>query len=166
MINLNFKTLVDLITKYSVDKCAAEQIASDILDFHPCGDCIYYGDCKDNYEDCEYAFEYPSAAREKAASILEDFELYGDFYYTMEDWLTNKLSGDDEALPYQMESEYLKCALRVEIRNYFEGNDFDYTNEDIETVVDNLFDSFSESVLNQDFIESEVNKFMDEREVE
>lgn len=26
-----------------------------MIDYHPCGDCAYYGDCKMDYCECEYA---------------------------------------------------------------------------------------------------------------
>ena len=102
-------------------------------------------------------------AREQAIEILEDTMLYGDFYYEIEDWLTECLCGNITELPYGVESEYLKCALRVEIRDYFEGINTTYTDEDIESVLDRLFNHFSESVLNQNFIESEVSRYIIER---
>jgi hypothetical protein len=102
-------------------------------------------------------------ARQQAIEILQDTMLYGDFYYHMEDWLTECLCGNITELPFQMESEYLKCALRVEIKDYFEGVNTNYTDEDIENVVDRLFNHFSESVLNQEFIESETSRYIIER---
>ena len=102
-------------------------------------------------------------AREQAIEILEDTMLYGNFYYKIEDWLTECLCGNITTLPYGMESEYLKCAIRVEVRDYFDNIDTKYTDEDIENVVDRLFNHFSESVLNQSFIESEVSKYVIER---
>lgn len=103
------------------------------------------------------------SARQQAIEILEDTMLYGEFYYEMEDWLTECLCGNITTLPFQMDSEYLKCALRVEIRDYFEGVCTKYTDEDIEDVVDRLLGHFSESVLNQEFIESEVSRYLIER---
>lgn len=100
------------------------------------------------------------SSRTTAIKLLEDTMLYGDFYYTMEDWVTAKLSGSEEPLPFQMESEYLKCALRVEVRDFFEGNTDEYTDEDIENVVDILLDSFSENVLNMDFIAEETMSYI------
>jgi hypothetical protein len=112
------------------------------------------------YEDME------SNAKEKASEILKDTMLYGDFYYEIEDWLTECLKGNITELPYGIESEYLKCAIRVEVRDYFEGVNAEYTDEDIENVVDRLFNHFSESVLNQEFIESETSKYLIERNQE
>ena len=103
------------------------------------------------------------SARQQAIEILEDTMLYGDLYYEIEDWLTECLCGNITELPYKMESEYLKCALRVQVRDYFEGANADYNDEDIENVVDRLFNHFSESVLNQSFIESEVSRYLIER---
>lgn len=103
------------------------------------------------------------SARQQAIEILEDTMLYGDFYYEIEDWLTECLCGNITELPYGVDSEYLKCALRVEVRDYFEGVNTNYTDEDIENVVDRLFNHFSESVLNQEFIESETSRYIIER---
>jgi hypothetical protein len=112
------------------------------------------------YEDME------SNVKDKAATILKDTMLYGDFYYEIEDWLIKCLKGEDIELPYGTESEYLKCAIRVEVRDYFEGVNTEYTDEDIENVVDRLFNHFNESVLNQEFIESETSKYLIERNQE
>lgn len=103
------------------------------------------------------------SARQQAIEILQDTMLYGDFYYEIEDWLTECLCGNINELPYGADSEYLKCALRIEVRDYFEGVNTRYTDEDIEEVVDRLFNHFSESVLNQSFIESEVSRYLIER---
>lgn len=103
------------------------------------------------------------SARQQAIEILEDTMLYGGFYYEMEDWLTECLCGNKTELPCGMDSEYLKCAIRIEVRDYFDGVNANYTDEDIENVVDRLFGHFSESVLNQSFIESEVSKYLIER---
>lgn len=103
------------------------------------------------------------SARQQAIEILEDTMLYGDFYYEMEDWLTECLCGNITTLPFQMDSEYLKCALRVEVRDYFEGVNTLYNDEDIENVVDRLFSHFNESVLNQEFIESETSRYIIEK---
>jgi hypothetical protein len=103
------------------------------------------------------------SARQQAIEILEDTMLYGDFYYEIEDWLTECLCGNITELPYGVDSEYLKCAIRIEVKDYFEGVNANYTDEDIENVIDRLFNHFSESVLNQSFIESEVSRYLIER---
>ena len=103
------------------------------------------------------------SARQQAIEILEDTMLYGDFYYEIEDWLTECLCGNITELPYEVDSEYLKCAIRIEVKDYFEGVNANYTDEDIENVVDRLFNHFSESVFNQSFIESEVSRYLIER---
>lgn len=103
------------------------------------------------------------SARQQAIEILEDTMLYGDFYYEMEDWLTECLCGNITELPYKMESEYLKCALRVQVRDYFEGANADYNDEDIENVVSRLFNHFSEPVFNEYFIITETDRYLIER---
>lgn len=104
-----------------------------------------------------------SDAREHAIEILKDTMLYGNFYYKIEDWLTECLCGNITELPYEADSEYLKCAIRIEVKDYFEEINTNYTDEDIENVVNRLFNHFSESVLNQSFIESEVSRYLIER---
>lgn len=55
---MNFQKIVNIVMSYGIDKGTAENIAQDILCYHPCGDCIYYGDCKSNPEECEYSDMY------------------------------------------------------------------------------------------------------------
>ena len=52
---MRFKTLVDIVMRYSIDRDTAENIVQDILQFHCCGNCANYGDCKEDYDECEYA---------------------------------------------------------------------------------------------------------------
>lgn len=104
-----------------------------------------------------------SDARERAAEILQDSQLYGEVYYTMEDWLTQCLEGNVIELPFEMEPEYLRCAIRIEIKDYFERVNAQYTDEEVEEVLNRLFDNFSESVLNQTFINDTVHRYLCER---
>lgn len=103
-----------------------------------------------------------SPARQMASRILGQLELYGDMYYKLEDWLTDFLEGNEHDMPRGIESEYLKCALRVEVRDYFDANNaIDISSEDIEIVIDELFESFSQSVLNTEFISDTVKAYID-----
>ena len=105
-------------------------------------------------------------ARQLASRILGQLELYGDMYYKLEDWLTDFLEGEEHDLPYGIESEYLRMALRVEVRDYFDSNNaIDVESEDIENVVNELFKSFSENVLNTDFIWDTVRDYIDENNI-
>lgn len=100
------------------------------------------------------------SARQQAIEILEDTMLYGDFYYEMEDWLTECLCGNITELPYGADSEYLKCALRVVIRDYFEEVNANYTDEDIENVLDRLS---SDYVFDLYYIEPKIHDYLIER---
>ena len=100
------------------------------------------------------------SARQQAIEILEDTMLYGDFYYEMEDWLTECLCGNVTELPYGADSEYLKCALRILIRDYFERADANYTDEDIENVLDRLS---SDYVFDLYYIEIKIHDYLIER---
>lgn len=162
---MKFKTLVNIIKKHCIDTGTAENIAQDILNYHPCGDCAYYGDCKEDYEDCDYAV-FSSYSRELAAEILGQLELYGDFYYKLEDWLTNCLEGNVTDLPVGIESEYLKCALRIEVREMFDNRNIeDIESDDIEEVVDRLTSHFSHDILDMQFMSDIIDEYIHEREV-
>lgn len=104
-----------------------------------------------------------SDARKRAIEILKDTMLYGEVYYTMEDWLTECLCGNITELPFEMEHEYLRCAIRIEIKDYFECVNAQYTDEEVEEVLNRLFGHFSESVLNQTFINDTVHRYLCER---
>lgn len=105
-------------------------------------------------------------ARQLASRILGQLELYGDMYYKLEDWLTDFLEGTEHDLPEGIESEYLKCALRVEVRDYFDDNNaIDVEPEDIENVINELFKSFSQNVLNTDFIYDTVRDYIDKNNI-
>ena len=104
-----------------------------------------------------------SNARERAIIILQDSQLYGSVYYTMEDWLTQCLEGNITELPFEMDSEYLRCAIRIEIKNYFEDVNAQYTDREVEEVLNRLFYHFNESVLNQTLINDTVHRYLCER---
>ncbi len=109
---------------------------------------------------------YELNTRELASEILGQSEFYGEFYYQMEDWLTGYLSGETEDIPRGIEGEYLKCALRIEVRDFFDNFDAeDIESDDIEAVVERIFYHSSHNVLDMDFIEDEVHSYLDEREV-
>lgn len=101
-----------------------------------------------------------SPSRQMASRILGQTELYGDFYYAIEDWLTDFLEGREHDMPNGTESEYLRCALRVEIRRLIDKKNIeDIESDNIENIVDNLLklNSFN-NVLNTDYIEQEITK--------
>jgi hypothetical protein len=107
-----------------------------------------------------------SPSRQMASRILGQLELYGDFYYTLEDWLTDFLEGNEHDIPKGIESEYLKCALRVEVRDCFDAREaIDISSEDIENVIDELFENFSQNVFNTDFIWDTVGDYIDKNNI-
>lgn len=108
----------------------------------------------------------PLTCRSIAIELLSQFELYGDMYYQLEDWLTAKLEGLNPDIPKGIEGEYLKCALRIEVRDYFgSSNAIDIESEDIENVINELFESFSQNVLNTDFIWDTVREYIDRNNI-
>lgn len=104
-----------------------------------------------------------SEARENAMLMLQDSMLYGDSYYQIEDWLINCLEGNVSELPGIMESEYLKCALRIEFRGFSDSINAELTDEEIENMVDLALDHFSENVLNMELLEDIFRRSMTER---
>lgn len=41
-----------------IEDIVNEYIDTNNISYHPCGDCIYYGDCKNKPEECEYSNAY------------------------------------------------------------------------------------------------------------
>lgn len=106
-----------------------------------------------------------SPARQLASRILGQLELYGDFYYKVEDWLTDFLEGNEHDMPYGIESEYSRMALRVEIRKHFDDqNAIDISSDDIEKVVDLLLKGFSR-LFYTDFIYDTVRDYIDKNNI-
>ena len=105
-----------------------------------------------------------SPARQIASRMLGQTELYGEFYYKMEDWLTKFLEGDEHDLPKGIESEYLRMALRVEVRDYLDSSEIEYDSEDVENIINNCFECFGVSVLNDDFIQENVARYIANKE--
>lgn len=104
-----------------------------------------------------------SEARENAMLMLQDSMLYGDSYHQIKDWLINCLEGNVSELPGIMESEYLKCALRIEFRGFSDSVNAELTDEEIENMVDLALDHFSENVLNMELLEDIFRRSMTER---
>ena len=103
--------------------------------------------------------------RQLAAEILGNFELYGKFYYEMEDWLTDFLEGKKRNPPLGVQGEYLRCALRVELRDFFDSKDDieDIESSDIEECVDRIVNHCSVNVLDMDFISDIVDEYIEEK---
>lgn len=129
--------------------------------------CSLYDQDAPDYEEKDSDDNYAILARMTAAKILSDFEFYGDMYYRLEDWLTDLLLGNDAHIPIGIEYEYLKCALRVEIRDFFESRSCKLLEaDDIEEVVERLLYHCSENVLNMNFISDIVDEYLLEIERE
>lgn len=103
-------------------------------------------------------------ARKIASRILGQFELYGDFYYKLEDWLTSCLEGWYQDVPVGINGEYLRCALRIEIRDYFDHYGIiDVEPFDIEECVDRIVNHINHNVLDTQFIEDIVYEYSIEK---
>lgn len=104
-------------------------------------------------------------AKTKAQKILSDLPLYGIMYYQLEDWLTDCIEGKFREMPLGTEAEFLKGALRLEIKDYLEYKDnnitltpndvtsVQYTDEDVENILDIILDDFNNNALNTEFIQ-------------
>lgn len=109
-----------------------------------------------------------SKARQIAAKILSEFNFTADFYYKLEDWLTDILEERNASAPKGIESEYLCCALRVEIEDLIScRNDItNYTAEDIEACVNKIISHNNKNVLDTDFIVDIITEHFNDLEEE
>lgn len=106
-----------------------------------------------------------STHRILAASILDHFEFYGDMYYLLEDWLTLKLQGENPEFPIGIDGEYLRCALRIELRDLNEVYcHSQLTTEDLENCVEKIINHNSVNVLDMEFILEILLETMEEKE--
>lgn len=106
----------------------------------------------------------PLTCRKVATELLGQFELYGDMYYQLEDWLTARLEGQNPDIPLGVEGEYLRCALRIEVRDFFDSKDaIDIESDDIEECVDRIINHFSINVLDVEFINDVVDAYIEEQ---
>ena len=133
--------------------------------------CTYEEEITEVVDDCLvhcYTIKDNDSSREKASRILGQVELYGSFYYELEDWLTDFLDGKERDLPRGIEGEYLRCALRVELRDFFDNKEDieDIESEDIEECVDRIMNHCSVNVLDIDFISDIVDEYVEEKKEE
>ena len=123
-------------------------------------DIVNLKDLLSRYEDL---LEVNKDHKKQAALILQDFELYGDVYYKMEDWLAKCLAGNFTELPCEMESEYLNCALRVLFKEMALEAEANLEDEEIENMVEFATQHFSEDVFNMEFLSNIFSKHLIER---
>ena len=133
-----------------------------------CVGCTYEEETTEVVDDAVvhyFTIKNKETSREKAARILGQVELYGDFYYQLEDWLTDFLDGKEHDLPRGIEGEYLRCALRVEIRDFFDNRDDieDMDSFNIEECVDRIMNHKYINVLDIDFISDIVDEYVEEK---
>ena len=104
-----------------------------------------------------------SKARQIAAKILSKFNFTTDFYYKLEDWITDILEERNASAPKDIESEYLCCALRVEVKDLLNSKGMkDIKSEDIEECIDRIINHNSINVLDMDFISDVVDDYIEE----
>lgn len=104
----------------------------------------------------------PLTCRSVAIELLSQFELYGNMYYQLEDWLTAKLEGLNPPLPRGINSEYLACALRIEVKEFFDMLIDDVNADDIEECVNRIIHDFDHNVLDTEYILDIVNTYITE----
>lgn len=104
-----------------------------------------------------------SPARQLACDILQQFRFYGEFYYRLEDWLTKMIEGKYTPIPFGFESEYLKCAIQVEIEDLFNSKDINIISDvDIQECTERIINHISHNVLDMDFIKDIVDEYIEE----
>lgn len=103
-------------------------------------------------------------AREKAIYILQDLEFYGNYYYELEDWLTEVILGNKPEMPMGIVAEQLNCVIRAEIKDIAMCNAIELEDEEVEEILDEVNGHFSEDVVNRDFIYDEVQDFVNKKQ--
>ena len=104
----------------------------------------------------------PKEARRLASYILNNFEFYGEFYFKLEDWLTEILQGNKPEIPKGIEGEYLACALRIKLKDLFDNKNYSYTAKDIEECISRIINHHYVDIFNMDFIYEIVDKYIEE----
>jgi hypothetical protein len=103
-----------------------------------------------------------SDSRKLATKIVDIFEFYGNAYYEVEDWVTACIEGYHSDVP-NIDYEYLKCAVAVEVRDYLNRSGINYNDHTIRECVDACFDCYENSVLNTEFIQETVARYIANR---
>jgi hypothetical protein len=103
-----------------------------------------------------------SDSRKLAAKIVDPFRFYGDAYYEVEDWVTACIEGYHSNVP-NIEHEYLKCAVAIEIQNYLDISGIDYNDHTIRECTEACFDCYENSVINTEFIQETVARYIANR---
>jgi hypothetical protein len=104
-----------------------------------------------------------SINRQLATKILKPFLYRGEFYYKLEDWITDVLDGKDTAPPLGIEGEHLMCALRLEVSDFVEAFEAEVDDEFIEECVEELINHHA-NVLDMNLIEEVVENKLNEEE--
>ena len=103
-----------------------------------------------------------SDSRKLASKIVDPFRFYGEAYYEVEDWVTACIEGYHSNVP-NIDHEYLKCAVAIEIQNYLDISGIDYTDHTIRECIEACFDCYENSVINTEFIQETVARYIANR---
>ena len=103
-----------------------------------------------------------SDSRKLASKIVDPFRFYGEAYYEVEDWVTACIEGYRADVP-NIDHEYIKCAVAIEIQNYLEISGIDYNDHTIRECTEACFDCYENSVLNTEFIQETVARYIANR---
>ena len=160
----------------AVRNCKANSISADLREIAKLANGGYYDEVewfrelvskKEVVEvDCCEAGVDNDPNRAKAARILGNLELHGEVYYKLEDWLTNFLSGKEEEMPKEVQGEYLKSAIRLELKDFFYSKDDEgeFDDEDVEECLNRIINDEHVDVLDVAFISDTVDKYIEEKE--
>lgn len=103
-----------------------------------------------------------SASRRLAAKIVAPFKFYGQAYYEVEDWITACIEGYHSDVP-NIDYEYLKCAIYIEVQDYLNRSGIDHNDHTIRECTDACFECYENSVLNNEFIQETVARYIANR---
>lgn len=100
----------------------------------------------------------PSTCKERASKIMLRFGLEPSLHNRCVHLLTRLLENKGvESL--QIDSEILRCAVRIEVIDLLDAQNLEYTESDITFILDIIFDNFTCSVLNMEVIEDAIKSF-------
>lgn len=155
----------------NTDEFKAEQHYAYYIWYHT-GDTVVYTDESNLHEisnlyaftilrkQVDEDFETISTCREEASKIISRFCLEPSLNNKCINWLTKLLENKD-VKPLQMNHEYLRCAIRLEVIDLLNEQNLKYTESDLTHILDNIFNGTSCNVLNMKVIKDAI-KFYNE----
>lgn len=100
MVLIDFKTIVNIVMKYCIDRDTAENIAQDILCYGNCINCAYRNDCIIEPDECGYLY---NSMYNNPKYTDEEIHLYSKYITT---WFKTHDEGYPALIDEWYENEY------------------------------------------------------------